>query len=361
MVVFRHNTVLFRHCLIASVKPMVNNNSSSVVPSSQRPLGTVPDVRFLLLPLPEFTLLPFGGFLDKLRFSADEADHSQQRYCSWKLLGLEKGLINSSSGIAVDIDVTEDDIELSDYDYLVVFGSRTARRSLEVSKHYSSLLQRAASQNLTLVGIDNACFLLAACGLLAGHKVALHWRHEQEFREAFPRIDISREQLYCLDRKRATCAGGSAAIDLAVELLSRHCGRARALKGLADMLVDEARETVHHLKSLNEKVSQDRHVTRAIGLMRNYLADQKTVDEVAALMGVSRRQLDRLFKRSVGQTARQYWTEMRLQHVHWRLKNSSLSLAVLADEIGIQDTSYLCKLVNRRFGKTPSILRADIP
>ncbi len=337
--------------------PMTSNNSTRSTVPTQNISGITPDVRFLLLPLPEFTLLPFGGFVDKLRFSADEADYSQQRYCTWQVLGLQKGLISSSSGIAVDVEITEDEVVLSDYDYLIVFGSRTARGSLDVSTHYSKLLQRAARQNLTLVGIDNASFLLAACGLLTGHSVALHWRHEQEFREAFPRINIRREQLYCLDKKRATCAGGSAAIDLAVELLARHCGRARALKGLADMLVDETRESVHHLKSLNEEISQDRHVTRAIGLMRSHLADKKTVDEISALIGVSRRQLDRLFKKNVGQTARQYWTEMRLQHVRWRLKNSSLSLPVLADEIGVQDTSYLCKLVNRRFGKNPSRLR----
>ncbi len=46
------------------------------------PVVARPDVRFLLLPLPEFALLPFGGFVDKLRFSADEADRSRQRYCS---------------------------------------------------------------------------------------------------------------------------------------------------------------------------------------------------------------------------------------------------------------------------------------
>ncbi len=41
---------------------------------------------FLLLPLPGFSLLALGGFVDKLRFSADEEDHSQQRYCLWRLL-----------------------------------------------------------------------------------------------------------------------------------------------------------------------------------------------------------------------------------------------------------------------------------
>ncbi len=316
-----------------------------------------PDVRFLLLPLPEFTMLPFGGFLDKLRFSADEADYSQQRHCTWRVLGLKPGTITSSTGVDINVQVTAEDVRLSDYDYLVVFGSRTARRNLDATETYDRLLRKAAAQGLVLVSIDNACFLLAACGLLEGYKVALHWRHEQEFRTAFPRIEIRSEQLYCFDGKRVTCGGGSAAIDLAVELLARHCGRTRALKGLADMLVDEARGQLHQLKSLDEEASQERHVGRAISLMRNLLAEHKTADEIAALIGISRRQLDRLFKSRFDQTAHGYWAEMRLQHVRWRLTNSNHSLAILADEIGIQDTSYLCKIIRKRFGQSPDAIR----
>ncbi len=325
---------------------------------SPNPQGTVmPDVRFLLLPLPEFTMLPFGGFVDKLRFSADEEDYSQQRYCTWQILGLTHERIVSSSGVAIEVQVTPNEIRMADYDYLVVFGSRTARRTQALASEYAGVLRQAVNQRVTLVSIDNACFLLAACGLLTGHKVAMHWRHVQEFRTAFPRIDIRTEQIYCFDKTRISCAGGGAAIDLAVELLARHCGRARALKGLADMLVDAPRSQLHRLTSLEEEVNAGRHVGRAIGLMRNLLAEKKTTEELASLLGVSRRQLDRLFKENFGQTVHDYWKEMRLQHVRWRLLNSGHSLACLADEIGMGDVSYLCKIFHERFGESPDALR----
>ncbi len=316
-----------------------------------------PDVRFLLLPLPDFTLLPFGGFVDKLRFSADEEDYSEQRHCSWQILGLDGGGVVSSGGVAIATQLTPQQVDMADYDYLVVFGGRTARGTQELAAAYAPVLRRAAAQGVTLVSIDNACFMLAAAGLLNGHKVALHWRHEAEFRAAFPRIDVRREQLYCIDGARISCAGGGAAIDLAVELLARHCGRTRALKGLADMLVDEARSAGHQLKSLDEDSGAGRHVGRAIGLMRNLLAQKRTADELAALAGVSRRQLDRLFRASFGQSAHAYWHEMRLQHVRWRLLNSGHSLAGLADEVGLGDGSYLCKVFRRRFGESPDALR----
>jgi len=309
-----------------------------------------PDIRLLLLPLPEFTLLPFGGFVDKLRFSADEEDYSRQRYCSWQILGIEAGQVESSSGVAIAVEIVVDDVRWSDYDDLVVFGGRSASAMAGLAERYGPLLRQAAARGLRLVCIDNASFLFAACGLLSGHRVAVHWRHEAEFRAAYPRLRVASERLYCFDGKRISCAGGAAAIDLAVELLTHACGRSRALKGLADMLVDETRSEEHALKSRDVEAPRGRHVDRAIALMRHLLASSATTEEVARQVGISRRQLDRLFRDSLGMTAREYWREMRLKHVAWRLANSSHAFAVIADEVGMPDAGYLAKTFRKRFG-----------
>lgn len=320
-------------------------------------LGDRPDVRFLLLPLPDFTLLPFGGFVDKLRFSGDEADFSRQRRCTWDVLGLDAGEIVSSSGVAIRIQVTPDRIRLADFDYLVVFGGRTARGSQALADRYGSLLRDAATSGLTLVSIDNACFLMAETNLMNGYRVALHWRHVQEFRTDYPHIEVREEQLYCLDGKRASCPGGAAAIDLAVELLARHLGRTQALKGLPDMLVDGIRPPSHQLALVDEEAFAGRRIGHAIGLMRSRLSEPTGVDVIAAEIGIGRRQLDRLFVSSLGQTAYEYWQELRLQHVRWRLLNSDHRLATLADEVGFHDASHLCKIFRKRFGMTPEGLR----
>lgn len=316
-----------------------------------------PDVRFLLLPLPEFSLLPFGGFLDKLRFTGDDEDYSRQRYCNWMILGLEHGHVVSSSGAAVQVDASPEQVALADYDYLIVFGGRRAGATEALAPLYRPLLRKAAAQGVKLVCIDNACFLFAACGLLTGHKVVVHWRHEAEFRASYPRIPLQRDRLYCLDGNRISCAGGAAAIDLAVELLSRACGRTKALKGLADMLVDESRSSEHLLRSLEAATVHGRHVDRAIALMRQWMACATGADALSEVVGVSRRQLDRLFQASHGVTVKAYWTEMRLNHAKWRLLNSDHSLALIADEIGAADTSHLARLFRTRFGVSHAAFR----
>jgi transcriptional regulator GlxA family with amidase domain len=146
---------------------------------------------------------------------------------------------------------------------------------------------------------------------------------------------------------------------MAVELLSRHCGRERALKGLADMLVDEPRGQGHQLKSLEAEPDTGRHLSRAIFSMRTLIADQMTVSGLALHLGIGRRHLDRLFVDRFNLSAHDYWTAMRMDHAHWRVLNSNHSLAGIADEVGVANTSNLCRVFRKKFGYSPGALRSD--
>lgn len=316
-------------------------------------------VRFLLIPLNNFNMLPFGGFLDKLRFSADEADHSQQRYCSWKVLSHNKGLVISSSGIPIRVDIDFSDVKPADFDYVVFFGSRTASESQQQAAYYRSFVRNVVANGIPIVSIDNACFTLAELGLLNRHQTVVHWRHHSEFKATYPKVIVRDEQLYHFDKKLISCTGGSATIDLAVAILQKHVGQTKAEKGLADMLVDENRSMQHRLKSSEQRLYGNRHMDRAISLMQENLEQKISVEQVAALIGISRRQLDRLFQQKLSISARHYWQELRLQHVYWRLKHSNHDLAQLGDEVGVRDISYLCKIFKKRFGVTPGQCRRD--
>lgn len=317
-------------------------------------------IRFLLIPLSNFNMLPFGAFLDKLRFSADFDDNSQQHRCSWQIMAHQAGLVCSSSGIPIMVEATPDEVELTRVDYVVLFGSRTAKESQQQANLYRSFLKKSMAMGVPIVSVDNACFTLAELGLLNGHQVVVHWRHHNEFRTDYPQVTVREEQLYHFDGKVISCTGGSATVDLAVAILQRYLGQAWAEKGLADMLVDETRANHHRLKSCQQGRHVNRHIERAITLMQENLAQGSSVDHIAALIGISRRQLDRLFQQAFGVSMHHHWQEMRMQHLQWRLNHSNHSLSHLADEVGIKDTSYLCKLFRKRFGISPTQYRQSI-
>ncbi|AJR05299.1 AraC family transcriptional regulator [Photobacterium gaetbulicola Gung47] len=338
---------------------------STHLPSSSAPEPPMnePDVRFLLVPLPTFNMLPFGSFLDKLRFSADDEDYSRQKYCAWDVAGLSEGEVVSSSGVQLSIPLSFKHVDLAQYDYVVVFGGRSAGEMKAMAALYQSFFKQAVARGTTLVAVDNASFLLAELGLFAGCEVAVHWRHQQEFETAFPTLKVSSDQLYCLDGKRISCVGGSAVIELAIELLAQKCGRERALKGLADMLVDETRNRQHYLKSLGHESNQahrhNRHISRAISLMRQNLSVSLSIEALAVQLGLSRRQLDRVFKTELAISPREYWAEMRMDHAHWRLQNSFFSLSDIANEVSFSDVSYFCKVFKKHFGYSPTQLKKD--
>ena len=92
-----------------------------------------PDLHFLLLPLPKFTLLPFGNFLNKLHFNANDKNYNRQHYCTWTILNLQPEHVLSNSSTTLHIETTPKELDLADYDYLMLFGERNAQATTELS------------------------------------------------------------------------------------------------------------------------------------------------------------------------------------------------------------------------------------
>ncbi len=312
-----------------------------------------PDLRIAFLLAPEFSMLPLGGFLDTLRHAADEADRSRPIYCAWTILSHDMKPVASSAGVSM-MPHAVIDLDDVDYDYVLVHGGR-----LEGLPHtpvsYLVYLRRAAALGVPLIGLDSGSFLLAEAGLMDGYRACVHWRHRRDFSARYPRCRADTGALYTIDRDRITCPGGTAAIDLAVDLIARHCGRSRALKGMADLLVDEPRGAHHQVRSYREghDADADPRLQRAVAQMRAQMSDPVPVARLARACGTSERQLGRLFKRYYRQTPAGYWRRMRLDHAAWRLLNSHHSLERIAYECGFSDASHLSTTFRRAFGITP--------
>ncbi|WP_298445331.1 helix-turn-helix domain-containing protein [uncultured Ferrimonas sp.] len=314
-------------------------------------------VRFLLLPLPGFTLLPFAAFVDKLRFSSDEADHSRQHYCRW-LVAAPQPQQRSSCGVVINAEPLPH--TLTQFDYVVLFGGRPTELTAEQQLPYRSLLRNFSALNRPLAAIDNSVFLLAQLGLLNGRKVAVHWRHQPQFSQRFPHLEIAPESLYYRDGNRLSCAGGSAAADLAVALLQPHLGRVRANKGLADMLIDGHRSPQQpQPKESTVRQCGDTMVNRATALMLNQLAQPLSIPQLAKQLGLSRRQLDRRFQQQYQRSAAGHYLWLRLNHADWLLLNSDWSLPILADACGFCSPEHLSRQYQRQFSLRPSQRRTQ--
>ncbi len=315
-----------------------------------------PGIRVGFVLSPDFTLLAFAGFVDTLRHSADEADRSRQIHCRWTILGADLEPVRASCGAKVAPWETYSDPEA--FDYVVIVGGLTSALGDHAPATFD-FLRLARRRGVPVVGLCTGTFAMAEAGLLRGRRCAVHLRHREEFAERYPDTAIAMGELFVFDGDAVSCVGGTASIDLAVELVMRHCGRARALKGLTDLSVDELRTSGHLPRMPHDDLadSDSWRVAQAVRLMRSRLDRPLTIRGLAERLGTSVSQLDRDFARHARSTPTAVWRQMRLSRAKWLLLNTDRTAAGIAHECGFADGSHLARSFKAAFGETPRAFR----
>ena len=119
-----------------------------------------------------------------------------------------------------------------------------------------------ADRGAALGGISIGSHTLAEAGQLEGHRCTIHWENRASFREAFPHIECT-GNVYEIDRKRYTSAGGTTSVDLMLEIVRSDFGSDLANK-VANQFQHE-RIRSHHDR---QRVGQDAVVVEGQGRQR---------------------------------------------------------------------------------------------
>ncbi|KZK84912.1 HTH-type transcriptional regulator CdhR [Pseudovibrio sp. Ad13] len=317
-----------------------------------------PDVRFAFILAPAFTILPLAGFIDAVRHSSDEADRSRQVFCHWDVLSHDLEPVASSSGLAVMPWKTFEEAGI--YDYVVIVGGQLEQME-QIPEETYAFLRDVHAKGTELIGLCTGSFIIAKADLLNGRKAAIHAHHRPLFSQQFPKVEPVENELYVRDGSILTCPGGTAAIDLAVEILIKHCGRSRGMKGLTALVVDEHR-SAHEIGRLPYQDLEECgnwRVEQAIKIMRQKLRDPDTTEKLAEMLGSTVRQLNRAFTEHAKATPQEVWRDMRLQHARWRLMNSKRTVTQIAHECGFSDSSHFSRWFKAKFNQTPKHYRAQ--
>jgi len=317
-----------------------------------RPGDIDPDIRIAFVLTPTFTILPLAGFIDAVRHSSDEADRSRQIFCHWEVLSVDLASVTSSSGLSITPWKTFKDA--GEYDYVVVVGGLIDHLN-EIHPDVLKFLVLQHEKGVTLVGLCTGSFVIAKAGLLEGKRTAVHAHHRLEFLEMFPNVVPIENELYVKDGNVLSCPGGTAAIDLAVEILIEHCGKSRGMKGLTAMVVNEHRSAhqVSRLPFQDLEECGNWRVEQAVKIMRRKLRKPHTTAKLAQMIGSTVRQLNRVFLMHAKATPQEVWRDMRLHHGRWRLINSKRTVTQIAYECGFADSSHFSRWFKTKFGETP--------
>lgn len=307
--------------------------------------------------LPRFTLLPFAAFVDCLRLSADSGDTSRPINCRWTFMTARGNAAQSSCGARISPCTTFQSPK--SFDYVVVCGGLLpeGRAADAPTLDY---LREAAAAGVPLVGLCTGPFVLIEAGLMRNRQCCISWFHFHDLTSRFPDVIPVADRLFVVDRDRITCSGGTAAADLAAWMIERHLGKAWAQKSMHIMLIDRPRsgKTAQPQPTLYDRIADNR-VRRAILLIEQRLGEPITTPELASMLNISRRQLERLFRDELSMSPSRFSRTLRLRYGYWLLSKTDRPIAEISIECGFTDHAHFARRFRELFGFTPVSVRRE--
>ncbi len=312
--------------------------------------GTLPEtVGFLLLP--RFSMMAFFSAVEPLRIANRI---SGRPLFDWTLISADGGPVTASNGMTLLVDQAIG--EVRHLPSLAVCSGFEPEAHL--SRPLMAWLHRLDQAGCALGGLDTGGFLLASAGLLEGERVTLHWESLPAFHERFPTIETS-DELFELGERRFSCAGGAAAMDMALEVIARRHG-ARLAIDVSEQLIHERlrrRGDQQRMTLARRLGTHNRRLVEAVALMERHLEEPLSLAEVASRSGVSPRQLQRLFEQELGSSPRRWYLRLRLERAHHLLEETDMDVLAIGLACGFTSGASFSRAFRSHYGQSPRKVR----
>ena len=296
---------------------------------------------------PKFSMHSFTSAVDPL-YTANRL--SGGRLFHWRVVSRDGGPVTASNGLQVAADASMS--EASECEAVLVCAGLDAH--VRGDRHVFAWLRRIARRGGVVGGLCSGTHLLARAGLLDGHRCTIHWEDIQSLSNDFPRLEVT-ANLFEIDRKRITCAGGTAALDLMLHLIGLAHGAELAGR-VSDQFMHQRIRAAHDHQRMapHERLGvREPKLLAAIAVMETNLDEPLSLGEIARRANLSVRQLERLFKQRLGCPPSRYYLELRLHHARLLLMRGASSILAIALAAGFASASHFSRRYREHFGHSP--------
>lgn len=201
---------------------------------------------------------------------------------------------------------------------------------------------------------DCGAWWLAACGVLDQHRATLSWHELGPFSARFPKV-ICTESLFEFDRQYFSCGAGTALLDMLLTLVGQQQGPALAGQIAEALCLEQirsghTRQRTSHALQLGQRQPK---LSATLQLMEANLEEPISSDELAQRVGLSRRQLERLFKQHLDILPARHYMQLRLERARTLLQCTGISLVQIGLSCGFSSGSHFSTAYRAHFGLTP--------
>lgn len=309
--------------------------------------GAAKPRRFVFVLLDQFTMLCFTCAVEALRIANRM---SGQELYSWTLAGEGGDMAYCSAGIGFKLDI--DLAELQRDDTVMLCGGIDVQKA--TTKTLLNWVRREARRGLVTAGLCTAGYTLAKAGLLDGKRATIHWENHDSFLEEFDEVDLTKS-VFVMDGNRYTTAGGTSSIDLMLKIIAQDHGEELA-NTVADQLIYTTIRTDQDTQRLSIPTRIGvRHprLSQVIQMMEANIEEPISPSVLASDVGMSTRQLERLFRRYLNRSPKRYYMELRLQKARNLLMQTDMSVINVALACGFASPSHFSKCYRSQYNTTP--------
>jgi AraC family transcriptional regulator, glycine betaine-responsive activator len=308
---------------------------------------TINPRRFVFVLMNRFSMLSFASAVECLRIANRMA--GKELYC-WRLIGEGGDIVTCSAGTTFRLD---DDLgDLARGDVALICGGLDVQQA--TSKRLLGWIRRETRKGVAIGGLCTAAFTLAKAGLLDGKKATIHWENADSFAEEFENVELTKS-VFVVDGKRMTTAGGTSSIDLMLKLIADDYSEDLA-NAVADQLIYSSIRTDQDTQRLSVPTRIGvRHpkLSQVIQMMEANIEEPFSPSLLARDVGMSTRQLERLFRRYLNRSPKRYYMELRLQKARNLLMQTDMSVINVALACGFASPSHFSKCYRAHYDTTP--------
>lgn len=303
--------------------------------------------RFAFLLLPGFSAFDLMSAIEVLKDANREAN---ARLYDWLLLSGDGAAVRASNGI--EIDVEDGLVDLTRHDRLMVLAGDSFATS--ATNPIVRWLRRLARFGVVMGGISSGVYALLKAGVMPKEELSTHWSYRTAMQESFPGLDVQRA-IFRNERDRFSCAGGVATLDLMLHFVATDHDEDLATN-VADSLVLSQPRTASHEQRISQSGrigARNSKIVQAIEIMEATLETPISPSQIADEIGISTRQLERLFVKYLTRSPKAYYMGLRLEQARSLLLQTDLKVIDVAMACGFNSASHFSKVYVRQFGITP--------
>lgn len=265
----------------------------------------------------------------------------------------------SHSGVRIGADVALEDVARSRrrVGTLMVVGGFGTPAVLDDDRFIADVARLSGRAERT-TSVCTGALVLATAGLLDDHAATTHWAFADQL-AAHDSVEVRREQIFVRDRDRWTAAGVTAGIDLFLALVEEDHGPKLA-HHVAQMLVVFVRRPggqAQFSAQLRAQPASSPSIVEVQRWLSDHLDDDLSVDALAARAAMSTRNFARCFRNETGATPAAYVEQVRVEAARRLLETTDLTVAAIAQRVGLRHAGTLHRVFRRRVGTTPEHYR----